>query len=67
MWLLEEIDKFFNNVMNNTTAWNLLQIVKIDNASYHETIQNYELPWCYFKTRLQFELLFLEHLYERES
>jgi hypothetical protein len=52
MWLLEEVNKFFYNVMNNTTAWNVLQIVKIDNASYHEIIQSYELPWCYLKTRL---------------
>jgi hypothetical protein len=32
-------------------AWNVLEIVTIDNASYHETIQVYELPRC-----LQFEL-----------
>jgi len=38
--------------MNNTMAWNVLQIVKIDNAFYDETIQTYELPRCYFKTCL---------------
>jgi hypothetical protein len=32
-------------------AWNALEIVKIDIASYHETIQVYKLP-----KRLQFEL-----------
>lgn len=52
MWHLHQVNKSFYNVVNNTMAWNVLQIVKIDHASYHETIQTYELPRCYLKTCL---------------
>jgi len=52
MWHLHQVNKSFYNVVNNTIAWNVLQIVKIYNASYHETIQTYELPRCYLKTHL---------------
>jgi hypothetical protein len=37
-------------------AWNVIEIVRIDNTYYHKTIQAYGLPRHSPKTHLQFEL-----------
>ncbi len=56
MWCFHQVNKSWYNIVGNTMAWNVLEIVRIDNTSYHETIQAYELPKHYLKTCLQFEL-----------
>jgi hypothetical protein len=56
MWHLRQVNKSWYNVVGNTMAWNALEIVRIDNAFNHETIQAYELPKHSLKTCLQSEL-----------
>jgi hypothetical protein len=56
MWHLHQVNKSWYNVVGNNMAWNALEIVRIDNASNHETIQAYKHPKHSLKTCLQFEL-----------
>jgi hypothetical protein len=56
MWCFHRVNKSWYNIVGNTMAWSVLEIVRIDNTSYHETIQAYELPKHSLKTCLQFEL-----------
>jgi hypothetical protein len=39
MWHLHQVNKTWHNMFYNTLTWNALKIVKVDNPSYHWTIQ----------------------------
>jgi hypothetical protein len=39
MWHLHQVNKTWHNVFYNTLTWNAFKIVKVDNPSYHWTIQ----------------------------
>jgi len=63
-WHLPQINKGWSKVAGETIAWNALELVKINNKTYHKFVVMHGLKRCSLHEQLQIEINYLQYFLE---